>query len=391
MIFLVACDDTAMGRAIAGRLESAGIACRLETDANALASSARRAPPFAAVLRWHTGNLMGILISRLRTWWPLPILTLVPDNDPVLVLRALRAGSWDAIPESSFTVDAARAVLEDGQRIAGGGGEHLGPYELFEMVGTGGMGVVYRAKDVRDGREVALKILRPEQAIYPDFIARFEREVNEARGMRHPNLTAVFEGGRARNRLYIAMEFVRGRTLEKVLADAHRFPARRALLVARRVAEGLAMAHGLGKVHRDIKPDNIVLGPDDEVKIMDFGLLRKTDDMAVITAKGEFVGTVRYAAPEHMRGERVDARGDLYSLGVVLYEMLAGKRPHDGRDTMRLAREVAYGTPAPTLHEVAQDVPQELSALVHQMIQLKPDDRPASANDVVKSIDLLLR
>jgi serine/threonine protein kinase len=364
---------------------------RLETDANALASVARRAPPYAAVLRWHSGNLMGILISRLRTWWPLPVLTLVPDNEAVLTLRALRAGAYDAIAESSFTVQAAKDALGEGQRIAGGGFERLGPFELFEMVGTGGMGVVYRAKDLRDNREIALKVLRPEQAVYPDFVARFEREVHEASELRHPNLTAVFEGGKARNRLYIAMEFVRGRTLEKILADARRLPARRALVIARRVAEGLAAAHGMGMVHRDIKPDNIVLGTNDEVKIMDFGLLRKTDDMAVITAKGEFIGTVRYASPEHMRGERVDARGDLYSLGVVLYEMLAGSRPHDGRDTMRLAREVAYGAPAPNLHEIAADVPAEISALVHLMLQLKPEDRPASAVDVIKALDVLLR
>jgi serine/threonine-protein kinase len=187
------------------------------------------------------------------------------------------------------------------------------------------------------------------------------------------------------------MEFVRGRTLEQVLADGGRLPVRRALLIARQIADGLAAAHKLGMVHRDIKPDNIVLGTNDQVKIMDFGLLRKADDIAVITAKGEFVGTVRYASPEHMRGERVDARGDLYSLGVVLYEMLAGSRPHDGGDTMRLAREVAYGAAPRVLHEVAADVPQDISALVHLLIQLKPENRPPSAESVVKSIDALLR
>jgi serine/threonine protein kinase len=391
LIVLVACDDPAAGRKLVERLESAGIASSLQTDAQALSSVARRAPPFAAILRWHSGNLMGILISRLRTWWPLPVLALAPDGDAAVGLRALRAGAWDVVPESGFTLDLAKGCLDEGKRIAGGGCERLGPYELYEMVGTGGMGVVYRAKDLRDNREVALKVLRPEQAVYSDFLARFEREVGEAMRLRHPCLTAVFEGGKARNRLYIAMEFVRGRTLEKVLADPLRLPARRALLIARRMAEGLAHAHGLGMVHRDIKPDNIVLGPNDEVKIMDFGLLRKADDMAVITAKGEFVGTVRYASPEHMRGERVDARGDIYSLGVVLYEMLAGKRPHDGRDTMRLAREVAYGAPTPALHEIAQDVPQEISALVHHMLQLKPADRPASMADVIRSLDALLR
>ncbi len=391
MKLLVACDDPLPGRALMGRIEAEGIECRLESDPNALASVARRAPPFAAILRWHTGNLMGILVSRLRTWWPLPVLVIVPDNDAAQALRALRAGAWDAVAESAFTLQMAKDCVAEGQRIAGGGCEHLGPFELYEMVGTGGMGVVYRAKDTRDNREVALKVLRAEQAVYSDFVARFEREVTEAKRLRHPNLTAVYEGGKARNRLYISMEFVRGRTLEQVLADGGRLPVRRALLIARQIADGLAAAHKLGMVHRDIKPDNIVLGTNDQVKIMDFGLLRKADDIAVITAKGEFVGTVRYASPEHMRGDRVDARGDLYSLGVVLYEMLAGSRPHDGGDTMRLAREVAYGAAPRVLHEVAADVPQDISALVHLLIQLKPENRPPSAESVVKSIDALLK
>ncbi len=144
-------------------------------------------------------------------------------------------------------------------------------------------------------------------------------------------------------------------------------------------------------IHRDIKPENLVVGADDDVHIMDFGLLRKADDLAQITARGEFVGTVRYASPEHMRGERVDARGDLYSLGVVLYEMLAGVRPHDGRDTMRLARAVAYGSPVKPLKEVAPDVPAEVAALVHQMLALRPDERPASAAVVLAVLETFVR
>jgi hypothetical protein len=386
---LVASDDAAVGRRLVERLVAAGMPAWLETEPGALANACRRAPPHASVLRWHTGNLSAILIGRLRTWWPMPVVALTNGDLPAAI-RALRAGAYNVMAETDFDVAHAREALADGERIAAAGYERLGPYEIYELVGTGGMGTVHRAKDLRDGREVALKILRPEQAAYPDFHLRFHREVDEAKALNHPALTAVYEGGVARGRYYIAMQFVRGRTLDRVLLDSGRLPVRRALMIARRIAEGLGSAHALGRVHRDVKPDNIVIGPDDAVHLMDFGLLRRTEDSAIITAKGEFVGTVRYASPEHMRGEKVDARGDLYSLGVLIYEMVAGARPHDGRDTMRLARDVAYGAMPRPLHETAPDVPQEVSALVQQLLAHRAEDRPASAKEVVEAIDRIV-
>src|SRR5262245_54255477 len=263
-MLLVACDDPEIGRKLMARLAAASIPAQLQTDPASLTALARRAPPEAALLRWHVGNLAGILISRLRAWWPMPVLVLVPNNDANAAIRALKAGAYDAINESSFEPALAKETLSEGVRISAGGRERLGPYELFEMIGSGGMGVVHRARDLRDGREVALKILRPEQATFPDFVARFEREVGEAQRLRHPNLTGVFEGGRARGRLYISMELVRGQTLEKILNDGGKLAIRRALSVALGIARGLAHAHDLGMVHRDIKPENIILGAEDD-------------------------------------------------------------------------------------------------------------------------------
>lgn len=266
-----------------------------------------------------------------------------------------------------------------------------GRYRILSFIGSGGMGSVYRAEHVTIRRPIALKFLHPEFARSPEVARRFEREAYATGRIDHPNCVTVQDFGKlADGSLYLVMELLEGQSLaDRLLAEGRLAPLR-ALHILRHVLHGLGHAHRAGIVHRDVKPDNIVIGPDDAVHLMDFGLLRRTEDSAIITAKGEFVGTVRYASPEHMRGEKVDARGDLYSLGVLIYEMVAGARPHDGRDTMRLARDVAYGAMPRPLHETAPDVPQEVSALVQQLLAHRAEDRPASAKEVVEAIDRIV-
>jgi serine/threonine protein kinase len=193
-------------------------------------------------------------------------------------------------------------------------GQSLGPYELLELLGEGGTGQVYRARDTRSGREVALKLLAAVLQHDADWVRRFEKEARAAAALRHPGIPALIESGQLEGCRYIASELIEGRTLRQRLAGARLEPAE-ALDVARGAAEALAAAHAAGIVHRDIKPDNLMLARDGTVKVLDFGLARHTGatqsgsaEGSTVTAPGAVLGTVAYMSPEQARGERLDAR-----------------------------------------------------------------------------------
>jgi len=218
------------------------------------------------------------------------------------------------------------------------GGSRLGPYEILAPLGAGGMGEVYRARDPRLGREVAVKVLPQDLATDPDRLRRFETEAKAAGALNHPNLLAVFDTGRDGDTPYVVFELLEGETLRPRL-ERGALPTRKALDYAIQIARGLAAAHDRGIVHRDLKPENLFLTRDGRVKILDFGLakLRPTQEAAesrttqtAITDAGTVVGTVGYMSPEQVRGQAVDHRSDLFSFGSVLYEMLAGQRPFRG-------------------------------------------------------------
>ena len=251
-------------------------------------------------------------------------------------------------------------------------GIRLGPYEIVAPVGAGGMGEVYRAKDARLGRDVAIKVLPTSVADDPDRRARFEREAQAVAALSHPNVIAIFDTGVHEGRLYVVMELLAGQTLRERLttsstAGAAAIPVRKAVDIAVQIARGLAAAHDKHIVHRDLKPDNVFLLDDGQVKILDFGLARQaasanqadaTRTMAE-TDPGTVMGTVGYMAPEQVRGLPVDARADLFAFGAVLYEMVSGRRAFQ-RDTAadtisailnadppELATTRAYIAPAP--------------------------------------------
>ena len=219
-------------------------------------------------------------------------------------------------------------------------GTRLGPYEILAKLGEGGMGEVFRARDTKLDREVAVKVLPPHLAADADALARFEREAKAVAALSHPNILAIFDFGRDGAIAFAAMELLEGETLrERLVAGA--LPARKALEIASQVATGLAAAHARGIVHRDLKPDNLFLTRDGQVKILDFGLARQSEPhgsksqllaaptMAAAapgTEPGAVLGTVGYMSPEQVRGETADARSDLFALGVVLYEMLTRRR-----------------------------------------------------------------
>jgi serine/threonine protein kinase len=217
-------------------------------------------------------------------------------------------------------------------------GTHLGPYQILAPLGTGGMGEVYRARDTRLGREVAIKVLPAAFAQDADRLARFDREAKAVAALSHPNILAIHDAGTDHGQTFVVTELLDGETLRDRL-NAGAVPVRKAVEIAVPIARGLAAAHAKGIVHRDLKPENVFLLHDGQVKILDFGLARQTltgsgatETAAAMTDPGVVMGTVGYMAPEQVRGQATDARTDLFALGAVLYEMLSGQRAFK-RDT----------------------------------------------------------
>ncbi|MDL1950699.1 serine/threonine protein kinase, partial [Acidobacteria bacterium ACD] len=213
-------------------------------------------------------------------------------------------------------------------------GQRIGPFEIAGPLGAGGMGEVYRARDTRLGREVAVKVLPPEYATDPERLARFQLEARATGLLNDSNILTVYDVGTHDGAPYVVEELVEGESLRERL-ERGPLPVRRAVDVAAQVARGLAAAHERGIVHRDLKPENVMIARDGRVKILDFGLAKLTGadegdgvggSSAVKTRTGMVVGSVGYMSPEQVRGDRVDPRSDLFALGTILYEMLAGQR-----------------------------------------------------------------
>jgi tetratricopeptide (TPR) repeat protein len=268
-------------------------------------------------------------------------------------------------------------------------GKQVGPYEILEKLGAGGMGEVYRARDPRLGRDVAVKFLSGDAAQDRDRLRRFLGEARTVSGLNHPNIVTLHEIGDSQSGPYLVTEFVEGRTVRRMLAQGP-LPLAEALDVAIQTARGLQKAHDASIVHRDIKPENLMMTGDGFVKILDFGLakLARPDDATIVgsldqglTAPGIIVGTPAYASPEQLQGRPVDPRTDLFALGVVLYEMLSGANP--------FRRESAIGTlnailneATPPLETTVPAVPAPLAAIVAKATAKAPEDRYATAREL---------
>nr|HEX4316076.1 protein kinase [Kofleriaceae bacterium] len=263
-------------------------------------------------------------------------------------------------------------------------GDRLGPYEISSVIGEGGMGEVYRARDPRLGRDVAIKTLRTGR-IDDDLRRRFEREAQTIAGLDHPNLLTIFDVGSEDDTEYLVTELLRGETLRERLKRVGQLAWRDTVQIGEAIARGLAAAHARGVVHRDIKPENVFLTEDGRVKILDFGLAHVTIAIADAatqnqTKPGALLGTIPYMAPEQAFGEPVDVRTDLFSLGVVIYECLAGVSPFR-RETLT-ATLAAIVSDAPKPLEVRDDV----AAVVTRLLAKPADERPASAAQVAESL-----
>jgi len=261
-------------------------------------------------------------------------------------------------------------------------------YEIGEVIGRGGMAEVHEGRDLRLGRRVAVKILRPDLARDPSFQARFRREAQSAAALNHPNIVAVYdtgedvlagEGSDAIVVPYIVMEYVDGMTLRQLLASGRRLLPERALEITGGVLAALDYAHRHGIVHRDIKPANVMLTRTGDVKVMDFGIARALNDVGnTMTATSAVMGTAQYLSPEQARGEVVDARSDLYSAGVLLYELLTGRPPFTGDSPVSIAYQHVSEMPTPP-SQVDGGVSPEIDAVVLHSLSKRADDRYQSA------------
>ena len=274
-------------------------------------------------------------------------------------------------------------------------GTRLGPYDILAPLGAGGMGEVYRARDPRLDREVAIKVLPAALARDPDALARFEREAMTVAKLSHPNILAIHEFGRDNGTAFVVMELVPGETLRARL-EGGALPSRRAVAYALQIARGIAAAHARNIVHRDLKPENVMITLDDQVKVLDFGLAKSVDpaqsDMTrgagVGTSVGTVLGTFGYMAPEQVRGLEVDHRSDIFAFGAVLYEMLSGERAFKGETAADTMTAILTKDPR-DLDTTGLSISPGLDRIVRRCLEKTPDLRFQSANDLAFALDTL--
>jgi serine/threonine protein kinase len=245
-------------------------------------------------------------------------------------------------------------------------GKIFGHYKVMQKLGEGGMGEVFLAEDTKLNRQVALKFLPSQFASEESFKARFKREAQAAAALNHPNIITIHEVSEYEGRPYIAMEYVEGQSLKGLIGKKD-MTINQVFDIAIQICEGLTKAHQQGIVHRDVKPQNILVDKDGRARILDFGLARLERE-AMITRTGSTVGTVAYMSPEQARGERVDQRSDIFSLGVVLYEMITLQTPFRGEHEAAMMNSILSDTPEP-LARYKADVPQELERIVDKALR----------------------
>ena len=257
-------------------------------------------------------------------------------------------------------------------------------YRLTEQIGMGGMAIVYRAVDLRAGHNVAVKVLRPEFNEDSEFISRFQREAEAASKMTHHNIVNLLDVGMDGENRYLVMEYVQGKTLKEVIQERGRLSAPLACQITIRILSALEHAHRNGIVHRDIKPQNILVHADGHIKVADFGIARIANS-STLTKGDNVMGSVHYFSPEQARGEGASAASDIYSTGIVLYEMLTGRVPYDGDNPVAVAMQHLHAVPAP-IQSLAPDVPPAVVRVCMKAMEKNPELRYQSARDMAADL-----
>ena len=258
-----------------------------------------------------------------------------------------------------------------------------GRYKIIRKLGAGGMANVYLAEDQELGRRVAIKILNERHANDEQFVDRFRREAKHAAGLSHPNIVAIYDRGEAEGTYYIAMEYLDGRSLKELIVGRGPAPVHVAIDYARKILDALRFAHRNGIVHRDIKPHNVIVDAEGRVKVTDFGIARAGTSQ--MTEVGSIIGTAQYLSPEQAKGAPVDQTSDLYSVGIVLYELLTGKVPFSGDSPVEIAMKHISAIPEPP-SSLRPDIPEDLDLIVLRALGKTPEDRYPSAEEMDKDL-----
>ena len=261
-----------------------------------------------------------------------------------------------------------------------------GRYELIEKIGEGGMAIVYKAKCRLLNRYVAIKILRPEFTKDEQFVENFKRESQAAAGLSHPNIVSVFDVGHEGNIHFIVMELVEGKTLSKLIEEKGRLDYKEAISITRQVASALSLAHKNQIIHRDIKPHNILITNTGVAKLADFGIAKAVSAATIIGGNNKVMGSVHYFSPEQARGAYVDERSDIYSLGIVLYEMLTGKVPFDGDNPISIAL-MHINEPMPSVSAEVPGLPPQLEKIIMKATDKYQNNRYKTADEMIEELD----
>jgi serine/threonine protein kinase len=266
-------------------------------------------------------------------------------------------------------------------------GKTLEGYEIVEFLGKGGMGSVYKARQVSMDRFVAIKILNEKLVKDREFIERFLHEAKAAGRLNHPNIIQVIDVGLSNGTYFFSMEYVDGPSVSRILKENGKIPAEDSLDIVVATAEALAFAHRNAMIHRDVKPDNIMINSDGHVKLADLGLARNPDEEMVDVVNGKKIvwGTPSYMSPEQAMGMKLDGRSDLYSLGATWFHMLAGRPPFEGKSGPETMQQ-HISAPLPSLLEVNRDVPAEVIAMLEKLLRKRPEDRFQAGDDLAQAI-----
>jgi serine/threonine protein kinase len=265
-------------------------------------------------------------------------------------------------------------------------GDKLDDYRIDSLVARSGMASIYKGTDTRNGRTVAIKLPHPEMESDPVLFDRFKREVDIGQTLDHPGIMKVLGNG-SKSRLYMVMEWVDGRLLREILSEQERLPPERAARIAARVCAALDYAHKKGVVHRDLKPENIMVDSEDRIKLIDFGIAGQIGARRLTFAKlSQVMGTPDYISPEQVKGKRGDGRSDIYSLGVILYEMVTGKTPFTGDSPLAIMNDRLLNNPVPP-REIDPTLSPELQEIIYRAIERDPKNRYPNAHEFAHDLE----